>query len=172
MYDLAVQSVLIELRLNPVGDTVEEDHERDHRLIVNFISDRVPGAIVQFDRDGKRYIQVQDYQKMRQGVGLLLTELMRIKGEGDYTAIKALVDQYAVHFDTALRDQVVARFRRLDQPTYWAGIFARLTAQSGPDGSVQAVHLSYPRSVDEQYLNFASMYDRSLLLATAGLQHR
>jgi len=172
MYDLAVQSVLTELRLNPVGDTVEEDHQRDHRLIVNFISDRVPGAIVQFDRDGKHYIQVQDYQKMRQGVGLLLIELMRIKGEGDYGAIKALVDQYAVHFDTALRDQVVARFQRLDQPTYWAGVFARLTAQTGPDGSVQAVHLSYPRSVDEQYLNFASMYDRSLLLATAGLQRR
>ncbi len=107
-------------------------------------------------------IQVQDYQKMRQGVGLLLAELMRIKGEGDYRAIKALVDQYAVHFDMALRDQIVARYRRLDQPTYRAGIFARLTAQTGPDGSVQAVHLSYPRSVDEQYLNFAAMFFSSM----------
>jgi dipeptidyl-peptidase-3 len=172
MYDTAVLSSLTELRLVPVGNAIEEDHQRDHALIVNFISDRVPGAIVQFDRDGKRYIQVQDYQKMRQGVGLLLAELMRIKGEGDYGAIKALVDQYAVHFDTALRDQIVARFRGLGEPTYWAGIFARLTAQFGPDGSVQAVHLSYPRSVDEQYLDFAAMYDRSLLLAPAGLQRR
>jgi dipeptidyl-peptidase III len=167
MYDGTVQSVLTELRLNPVGDTVEEDHERDHRLIVNFISDRVPGSIVQFDRDGKHYVKVQDYQKMRQGVGMLLAELMRIKGEGDYAAIKVLVDRYAVHFDTSLRDQIIERFRQLNQPTYWAGIFARLTVQSGPDGSVQAVHLSYPGSVDQQYLNFASMYDRSLLQAPA-----
>ena len=62
---------------------------------------------------------------MRQGVGQLLAELMRIKAEGDYDAIKALVDKYGVHFDPALRDQVVARYKKLDLPTYWAGINPR-----------------------------------------------
>jgi hypothetical protein len=49
---------------------------------------------------------------------------MRIKAEGDYAAIKALVDRYGVHFDPAVRDQVVARYKQLDLPTYWAGINA------------------------------------------------
>ncbi len=163
MYDSAAMVALTQLRRIPRGDTIEEDHERDRQLIVNFIRDRVPGAIEQFDRDGKTYIHVQDYPKMHQGVGMLLAELMRIKAEGDYAAIKALVDKYAVHFDPALRDQVVARYQKLGLPTYWAGINSLLSAQFGPDGKIQAVHLSYPRSVEQQYLIYASMYDRSLL---------
>jgi dipeptidyl-peptidase III len=162
MYDSAAMAPLTQLRRMSHGDTVEEDHARDRQLIVNFIRERVPGSIEQFDRGGKTYIQVEDYQKMRQGVGLLLAELMRIKAEGDYARIKALVDQYAVHFDPALRDQVVARYRKLGLPIYWAGINSRLSAKFGPHGKIQAVDLSYPHSVKQQYLDYASMYDRSL----------
>ena len=164
MYDSSAVAALIQLRRIPHGDMIEEDHQRDRQLIVNFIRDCIPGAIEQFGRAGKTYIQVQDYQKMHQGVGILLAELMRIKGEGDYAAIKTLVDKFAVHFDPALRDQVVARYQKLGLPTYWAGINALLSAQFGPDGKIQAVHLSYPRSVEQQYLAYASMYDRSLLV--------
>jgi len=166
MYDVAAIVALTQLRRIPHGDTIEEDHDRDRQLIVNFIRNRVPGAIEQFDRDGKTYIEVRDYPKMRQGVGMLLAELMRIKAEGDYAAIKALVDQYGVRFDPALRDQIVARYQKLGLPTYWAGINSLLTAQSGPDGKIQAVHLSYPHTVEEQYLTYASMYDRSLAATT------
>ena len=66
---------------------------------------------------------------MRQGVGQLLAELMRIKAEGDYNAIKALIDRYGVHFDPALRDQVMERYRKLDIPTYWAGINPELNGE-------------------------------------------
>ena len=163
MYDSAAMVALTQLRRIPRGDTIEEDHERDRQLIVNFIRDRVPGAIEQFDRGGKTYLEVQDYQKMHQGVGLLLAELMRIKAEGDYARIKALVDNYAVHFDPALRDQVVARYQKLGLPTYWAGINSVLSAEFGRRGKIQAVHLSYPHSVEQQYLDYASRYDRSLL---------
>ncbi len=162
MYDSTVLAPLMQLRRIPRGDTIEEDHARDRQLIVNFIRDRVPGAIEQVEREGKTSVRVVDYAKMHQGVGLLLRELMRIKAEGDYAAIKALVDQYGIHFEPALRDQVVARYQRLGLPTYWAGINARLTAKRGADGAIQAVELSYPRSVAEQFLSYASMYDSSL----------
>jgi dipeptidyl-peptidase-3 len=165
MYDRAAIAPLMQLRSIPKGDTIEEDHQRDRQLIVNYIRARVPGAIEQFDRDGKTYVQVQDYAKMRQGVGMLLTELMRIKAEGDYDAIKALVDEYAVHFDPALRDQVVARYKKLNVPTYWAGINSKLTAQTAADGHLQNVDLSYPADATQQYLPYAAMYDKSLLPA-------
>ena len=87
-----------------------------------------PGSIEQFDRDGKTYVRVADYEKMRKGVGMLLAELMRIKAEGDYDAIKALVEKYGVHFDPATRDEVMARYQKLDLPNYFAGVNARLTA--------------------------------------------
>ena len=166
MYDSAAMVALTQLRRIPFGDTIEEDHERDRQLIVNFIRDRVPGAIEQFDRDGKTYIRVQDYHKMHDGVGILLAELMRIKAEGDFSAIKTLVDKFAVHFDPALRDQVGARYQKLGLPTYWAGINSLLSAQFGPDGEIQAVHFNYPSSVEQQYLTYGSMYDRSLLPRT------
>jgi dipeptidyl-peptidase-3 len=161
MYDIAASTALLQLRRMPKGDTIEEDHARDRQLIVNYIRDKVPGAITQFDRDGKTYVQVQDYHKMHQGVGMLLAELMRIKAEGDYPAIKALVNQYAVHFDPALRDQIVARYNKLDIPTYWGGVNAKLTADVGKDGRIQKVDLSYP-GVVEQYLDYGAMYDKGL----------
>ena len=165
MYDSAAMVALTQLRRIPKGDTIEEDHQRDRQLIVNYIRARVPGAIEQFDRDGKTYLRVQDYGKMRQGVGMLLAELMRIKGEGDYDAIKALVDEYAVHFDPKLRDQVVARYKKLNVPTYWAGINSKLTARTTEKGHVQDVEISYPADAVEQYLAFSSMFDKSLLPA-------
>ena len=168
MYDSAAMVALTQLRRIPKGDTIEEDHQRDRQLIVSYIRTRVPGAIEPFDRDGKAYVRVQDYAKMRQGVGMLLAELMRIKAEGDYDAIKKLVDEYAVRFDPKLRDQVVERYKKLNVPTYWAGINSRLMGRidftgQGPGAVRRDVEISYPADAVEQYLAYGSMYDKSLL---------
>jgi len=161
MYDAAALAALRQLRSVPKGETLEEDHARDRQMIVNYIIDKT-GAIERIQRGGKTYVQVNDYQKMRQGVGLLLAELMRIKAEGDYAAIKALVDKYGVHFDPALRDQVVARYKQLNLPTYWAGINPELTAQIDAKGSAAAVRVAYPRDPVRQYLEYGRMYDAGL----------
>jgi dipeptidyl-peptidase-3 len=121
MYDNAARAPLTQLRRIPKGDTIEEDHQRDRQLIAHYIKDKT-GAIEYFDKGGKTYIRVTDYQKMRQGAGQLLAELMRIKAEGDYDAIKTLVDTYGVHFDPRLRDQVMTRYKSLKLPSYWAGV--------------------------------------------------
>src|SRR5262249_25081630 len=77
MYDSAARVVLTQLRRIPKGTTIEEDHQRNRALVANYIQDAT-GAIEQFRRDGKTYVRVKDYQKMRQGAGVLLAELMRI----------------------------------------------------------------------------------------------
>jgi dipeptidyl-peptidase-3 len=104
---------------------------------------------------------------MRAGVGMLLAELMRIKAEGDYAAIKALVDRYGLHFDPKVRDQVVMRYRKLDLPTYWAGINAEVTATFGKNSQIEKVEVNYPRDPVHQYLSYAAMYDKGLLAAPA-----
>jgi dipeptidyl-peptidase III len=162
MYDSAALVALSQLRRIPHGDTIEEDHERDRQLIAHYIADKVPGSIEQFTRDGKTYVRVADYQKMRQGVGMLLAELMRIKAEGDYAAIKALVDKYGVHFDPVLRDQVLARYKKLNLPTYFAGVNARLTASFGKNGEIEKVDIGYYDDPVAQYLDYGGMYDTSL----------
>jgi dipeptidyl-peptidase-3 len=159
MYDNAARAPLTQLRRIPRGDTIAEDHQRDRALIAGFIKDKT-GAIESVDRNGKTYVHVTDYQKMRQGVGQLLAELMRIKAEGDYDAIKKLVDTYGVHFDPALRDQIVARYKALKMPTYWAGINAAVATASG------GASISYPRDPVRQYLLYGAMYDATLKATT------
>jgi dipeptidyl-peptidase-3 len=157
MYDQAALVVLTQLRRIPKGDTIEEDHQRDRQLIVNYIIDKT-GAIERLTRDGKDYIRVRDYDKMHEGVGMLLAELMRIKAEGDYNAIKAVIDKYGVHFDPALRDRIVARYQKLNLPTYWAGINPVLEAKFGSNGRVSAVNICYPRDYVKEQLGYAAMY--------------
>ncbi len=162
MYDSAAEVALTQLRRIQHGDTIEEDHERDRQLIAHYIAAKVPGSIEQFTRDGKTYVRVADYQKMRQGVGMLLAELMRIKAEGDYEAIKALVDEYGVHFDPALRDQILARYQKLNLPTYSAGMNAHLSASFGKNQKIESVHISYYDDPVPQYLDYGAMYDPGL----------
>jgi len=159
MYDSAARAVLLQLRRIPKGDTIEEDHQRARALIANYVKDKT-GAIEQFDRDRKTYVRITDYQKMRRGVAMLLAELMRIKAEGDYDAIKALIDRYAVHFDPKLRDQIVERYGQLDLPTYWAGINPELTADLDSQGNAVRVKIAYPRDAVRQYLRYGAMWTK------------
>jgi dipeptidyl-peptidase III len=159
MYNSAARVMLTQLRRIPKGETIEEDHERDRQLIARYVMDKT-GAIAMEERNGKTYVVVKNYKKMREGVGMLLAELMRIKAEGDYAAIKALIDRYGVHFDPKLRDQVVERYKRLNLPVYWAGINADLRAQFDGGGRVSSVAISYPRDYVAQQLSYSAMYEK------------
>ena len=161
MFDSAARVALTQLRRIPRGETIEEDHQRNRQLIAHYLRDTT-GAIESVERNGKTYVRVTDYAKMRQGVGTLLAELMRIKAEGDYPAIKALVDKYGVRFDPKLRDQVVARYKALDLPIYWAAVNARLALEPGPTKNLPRVTIGYPRDAVRQYLEYAAMYEPSL----------
>ncbi len=155
-YDSEARAALVQLHEVPTGDTIEEDHRRGTQLIVNYIHAKT-GAIQPLDRDGKTYLVVTDYQKMRQGVGMLLAELMRIKAEGDYDAAKALINQYSVHFNTAWRDQVVARYKTLDIPNYWVGINPELELRRGAGSQGGNVQISYPRDIVKQQLRYTKI---------------
>lgn len=155
-YDSEARASLVQLREVPKGDTIEEDHRRGTQLIVNFIQEKT-GAIETLTSDGKVYKVVKDYQKMRQGVGMLLAELMRIKAEGDYAAAQALITRYGIHFNTAWRDQVIARYKKLDLPIYWAGINPDLTPVYGRNGEIVNVEISYPRDLVKQQLRYAAI---------------
>jgi dipeptidyl-peptidase III len=154
-YDTEARAALAQLHEVPTGDTIEEDHRRGTQLIVNYIRDKT-GAIQPQERDGKVYLVVMDYAKMRQGVGMLLAELMRIKAEGDYDAAKDLITKYGIHFNTAWRDQVVARYKTLDIPNDWAGINPDLELRRGAGGKMD-VTISYPRDPVKQQLAYTKI---------------
>ena len=115
-YDTEARSALTLLTHYPQGDQVVEDHDRGTQMIVQYLMKNC-GCIEGVTRENKIYLHVTDYGKMRQGIGVLLAELMRIKAEGDYLAIQSLVNTYGVKFDSAWRDQVVARAKAIQLPT-------------------------------------------------------
>ena len=154
-YDTEARAALSQLHEVPTGDTIEEDHRRGTQLIVNYIRDKT-GAIQPVEHDGKIYLTVTDYAKMRQGVGMLLAELMRIKAEGDYDAAKTLITHYGIHFNTAWRDQVIARYKTLDIPNDWSGINPDLELRRGAGGKMD-VTISYPRDVVKQQLAYSKI---------------
>ena len=91
-------------------------------------------------RDGKTYYVMVDAKAFQEGVGRLLAEVQRIKAEGDYEAAKALFETYGVHFDPALRDEIVARVDHLNMPSYTGFVQPRLEPVTAPDGTITDVH--------------------------------
>jgi dipeptidyl-peptidase III len=158
-YDREARAALVQLHEVPTGSTIEEDHRRGTQLIVNYIRDKT-GAIQPVERDGKVYLVVKDYTKMREGIGMLLAELMRIKAEGDYDGAKALITKYGVHFNTAWRDQVVARYKKLDLPSYWSGINPTLVPHFGARGRIASVEIIYPKNIVRQQLRYTEVAGR------------
>ncbi len=157
MFERAANNLSVQLRRIPRGNTIEEDHQRGRQLIAKYIMDKT-GAIAMEKRNGKTFVWVKDYAGFRKGAGMLLAELMRIKAEGDYDAIRKLIDEYGTHFDPALRDEIVARYKKLNLPTYFAGINADLTAQFDAKGNVTAVKITYPMDFVKQQLSYSAMW--------------
>ena len=155
MYNNEARVMLTQLRQIPKGDTIEEDHQRNRQLIAAYIMDKTKAIAIE-RRDGKTFIVVKDYKKMREGVGMLLAELMRIKAEGDYDAIHKLVDQYGVHFNTTTRDEIVARYQKLNLPTYFTGIHSDITPTKDAAGEITGLQLSYPRDIVKQQLAWSA----------------
>jgi dipeptidyl-peptidase-3 len=137
----------------PTGDRAEEDHDRNRLLEVNYLIEA--GAMKQFQKDGHWYIAVVSDEAVHAGVGKLLAEIMRIKATGDYEGIKALVNKYGIHFNPAVRDDVVARYKKLQLPRYFTGIYADLALVNGTGGKPSDVAISYPRNFLGQQLAFA-----------------
>ncbi|HXU29073.1 MAG TPA: peptidase [Thermoanaerobaculia bacterium] len=137
----------------PEGDTIEEDHDRNRQLIVSYLIEQ--GAFVRFERNGHWYIDIRDFEAARAAVGRLLSEVMRIKATGDVEAGRRLVERYAIRFDPGVRDDVIARYRRLEIPTYFAGVYAELTPVRDGSGEIVDVEIAYPRDPLAQQLGFA-----------------
>ena len=96
-----------------------------------------------------------DAKEFQDGVGRLLTEVQRIKSEGDYDAAKKLIETYGVHFDARLRDEIVARVDHLNMPSYTGFVQPKLTPVTDGAGTVTDVKISYPMDLTTQMLEYS-----------------
>lgn len=156
MYDAYVRNVFLQLRRIPSGDQLEEDHMKNRQLVVNYVI-KNSEAIRTEHRKGKTFFHVIDYPLMREAVGRLLAEVMRIKAEGDLTAGKNLVDAYGLKINTAWRDEVMKRVKKLNVSSYTGFVMPALRPIKNKSGKITDVKISYPKDLTKQMLEFSSM---------------
>ena len=154
-YEGYARNALVQLRRVREGTQLEEDHMRNRQMIVHWLMAHT-SAIEMRKRDGKTYYVVVDVKAFHEGVGRLLGEVQRIKSTGDYAAAKAMFETYGIHFDAALRDEIVARVDRLNLPSYTGFVQPELAAVHNEAGEIVDVTISYPLSLENQMLGWTA----------------
>ncbi len=153
-YEGYSRNALVQLRRVREGTQIEEDHMRNRQLIVGWLRAHSKAIDVR-QRDGKTYYVMVDAAAFRTAVGRLLSDVQRIKAEADYEAAKQLIETYGVHFDAALRDEIVARVDRLNMPSYTGFVQPRLEPVSDASGRIIDVNISYPLDLKTQMLEYS-----------------
>ena len=144
------------VRITP-GNKIEEAHMRNRALIANWCLDN-GNAISLVKRNGKTYVQINDYEALRGQFASLLAEVQRIKSEGDYEAGRALVETYGVNINAELHAEVLERYKRLDIAPYKGFLNPRMLPVHNAKGEVVDISLDYSESYDEQMLRYSRQY--------------
>jgi dipeptidyl-peptidase-3 len=153
-YEAYARNALVQLRRIRHGTQIEEDHMRNRQAIVHWLMANT-NAIEIRKRDGKTFYVVVDIAAFHDGVGRMLTEVQRIKSTGDYAAAAALFETHGIHFDAALRDEVVSRVDELNLPSYTGFVQPRLTPVLDESGQIVDVDISYPQDLETQMLEYS-----------------
>lgn len=159
-YSYMMNGLMTQLvRIEP-GCTVEEAHMRNRQLIARWALEHGKGekVVEMVVREGKTYVRINDYAKLRTLFGKLLAEIQRIKSEGDYEAARQLVETYGVQVDPVLHAEVLQRYRSLHLAPYKGFLNPVYTPQTDAGGNIVDVQISYSEGYAEQMLRYSRDY--------------
>lgn len=147
------------MRIEP-GKDVEEAHMRNRKLIAEWAYEhgKADNVVEYVKKDGKTFIKINDYRKLRDLFGQLLGEIQRIKSEGDYEAGRDLVEKYAVKVDPAIHKEVLDRYSHLDIAPYKGFVNPVYTLVKDADGNVTDVTVDYSEDYIPQMLRYSRDY--------------
>lgn len=156
-YSYMMNGLLTQLiRIQP-GNQIEEAHMRNRALIARWCLEQ-GGSLSLVSREGKTYLQVNDYEALRSQIATLLAEIQRIKSEGDYEAARQLVERYAVKVDPLVHQEILERYKRLDLAPYKGFINPKMTPVENEEGKVIDIQLDYTEGYAQQMLRYSSEY--------------
>ena len=154
-----MNGMMTQLSRIELGKNVEESHMRNRKMIAEWCYEKGKenNVIEWVEKDGKKYIVVNDFDALRKLFGDMLYEVQRIKSEGDYEAGKALVENYGVTVEPELHKQVRDRYYALGIEPYGGFVNPEYTLVE-KDGEVVDVVVSYPANYTEQHLHYSKDY--------------
>ncbi|MBD0824027.1 dipeptidyl-peptidase 3 family protein [Aestuariibaculum marinum] len=148
------------IRLN-LGDDVEEAHMRNRQWVSAWVFEKgqADNVIEKITRDGKTYFNITDYEKLHKLFGELLRETQRIKSEGDFQAVEALVEGYGVKVDQTLHAEVLERNAQFKSAPYSGFVNPVLVPVTDNNGEITAIEVTQPETFDEQMLDYSNRYN-------------
>lgn len=159
-YDSYIKNgLMLQLRRLEPGTVIEQDHMRNRQMVAKWAYEKgqKDSVIVREVRDGKTYLDIRDYDALRDLFGQLLAEVQRIKSEGDYEAGKALVENYGVQVDPEMHREVLDRTAKFKSAPYGGFINPRLVPVE-KEGEITDVRVEYPDDFAQQMLEYAEKY--------------
>jgi len=142
------------------GKPIEEAHMRNRALIARwcFEQGKDKGIIRQYSKGGKTYFLVQDFESLQQLFGVLLSEIQRIKSEGDFRAAQNLVETYGVQVDRLLHAEVLERYKKLNLAPYSGFVNPTYVPILAENGEIKDVRIHYSESFAEQMMAYAQQF--------------
>ena len=157
-YTYMMNGLLTQLTRIQPGNEIEEAHMRNRALIARWTLEHYPSAVRLVKHDEKTYVEVSDYEMLREAFAKLLAEIQRIKSEGDFEAAKQLVEHYAIHVEPKLHEELLARYKSLGIAPYKGFLNPKMEIVSDSEGNVIDVRLDYTEAYDEQMLRYSNEY--------------
>lgn len=159
-YSYMMNGLMTQLvRIEP-GCNIEEAHMRNRQLIARWTLEQGHDekVVELVKRDGKTYVRINDYAKLRGLFGKLLAEIQRIKSEGDYESARKLVESYAVKVNRELHTEVLNRYRALHLAPYKGFVNPVYTPETDESGNITDIKISYTEGYAEQMLRYSHEY--------------
>lgn len=158
-YSYMMNGLMTQLTRLKLGDNIEEAHMRNRALNAYWVYEhgKKDNVVEMVKIDGKTYVKINDYDKLRELFGQLLREIQRIKSEGDFEAGKNLVETYGVKVDPVLHKEVLERYKKLDAKPYSGFIQPRLVADM-KDGKATNIRVEYPDNFFNQMIEYGKNY--------------
>lgn len=157
-YTYMMNGLLTQLTRIQPGNEIEEAHMRNRVLIARWTLEHYPSAVRLVKYDDKTYVEVSDYEMLREAFAKLLAEIQRIKSEGDFEAAKLLVEHYAIYVEPKLHEELLARYKSLGIAPYKGFLNPKMEIVSDSEGNATDVRLDYTEAYDEQMLRYSSEY--------------
>ena len=144
------------VRVQP-NDNIEETHMRNRALISRWCLAHAKGIRL-VKRKEITELRIDDYDELRFLFAQLLTEIQRIKSEGDYESARQMIEKYAVKIDINLHTEILNRYSQLNLAPYKGFINPWLLPITNEKNDIIDIQINYSESYVHQMLRYSSEY--------------
>ena len=147
------------VRIKP-GNNIEEAHMRNRAAISHWVYEkgRNEKVVELFKKNGKTFLKINDYLKLRDLFGKLLMEIQRIKSEGDYEGGRMIIENFGVKVDPVLHGEILERYEKLKLAPYTGFTNPDLIPVYDSDDRITDVKVVYVNDFLGQMLEYGKKF--------------